>query len=181
MNLNENSYKERVGRKVLIDHRKPKRGEIWIVARAKDYMDGNGSPRPAIIVSNNCMNTPSDRVMMVFTTRQNHERDTHVPVKVNGVTSYAICENINTIYKERLRDCIGSVTEEEMQAIETAMRKGLDLKEEKENWKDKPLCIGCEEKDRYAAMKARAEKAEIERDTYKKMVDVLMDKMMDKG
>ena len=187
MSWNESIYSARE-RKICSTYnrheREVERGQIWFVGQGKDYMNEQGKARPAIIVSENKMNVSSDRCMVVYQTRQDHGREEHVPVDVKGNLSFAICENINTIFLDRLQNFAGCVTNEKMQEIEKQIRKSLGMDQEggmKKDWKDKPLCIGCEEKSNYAAMKERAEKAEIERDTYKKMVDVFMNKMMEKG
>lgn len=153
------------------------RGQIWFVSQGKDYMNDQGKSRPGIIVSENKMNASSDRCMVVYLTRQDHGREEHVPVEVKGNLSFAICENINTIYLDRLHNFAGCVTNEKMQEIEKQIRKSLGMDQEggmNKDWKDKPLCIGCEEKRNYASMKARAEKAEIEKNVYKDMAFELM-------
>ena len=158
---------------------KVEKGQMYFVAQGKDYMHGKGQARPGIVVSGDGTNN-SDRVMVVFLTKQHGWADTLVPVKVEGDESFAICNNINTIFKDRLQRYLGTVTKEEMQAIEKAMKKALGMQAE-ESWKDKPLCIGCPERANYEAMAKKVEKVAEEAKIYKRMFDELMRKVVDRG
>lgn len=165
--------------------REVKRGQIYYVAQGKDYMNGKGSSRQAIIVSGETVNR-SYRCMVVYLTKQNREREDHVAVEVNGEQSYAICDNINTIYKDRLKGYAGTVTEDEMRIIDREMAKSLNLIMDQqkdtpaEDWKDKPLCIGCTTEADFKAMTRRAQKAEQEMEFYKRAYEELLGKVMDR-
>ena len=161
-------------------HKTPERGDLYYIRNSKFYMDGKGGNRPGIVISENMMNSFSDRVMVVYTTTQQKSNDMNVPLMVNTTQSYAICENISTIYKDRLETYIGRVTEEEMQAVERQIKKGLGLQEQEGSWKDKPLCIGCQEKENYAAMAKKAEGAALEAKVYKRMFDELLKKVTER-
>lgn len=156
-----------------------KRGEVYFVSNAKNYMKGEGSGRPAIVVSSD-MENHADRVMVVFTTKQDKQLEKNVAVNLHGVTSYAICNNVHTIYKDRLEKFVCEVTEDEMRNIEEQIKICLGLNSRKEpSWKDKPLCIGCVEKDKYKLMEERANKAETKLAIYKEMYNELLERIIE--
>lgn len=128
------------------------RGQIYFVAQGKNYMSEEGNARPAIIVSNDKINYHTDRCMVVYTTRVDHDYRENVPVMVKGTQSYAICGNINTIHKDRLRDFVGKVTEEEMKTIEEAMRYGLGIEEEEQENTDDSIEARCRKAEQNAAL-----------------------------
>lgn len=103
------------------------RGQIWYITKGKKYMERSGGGRPAIIVSNNELNSHVDRVMVVYLTTHESEHEDKVPVMVKDTQSYAICNNINTIFKDELRCYVDTVDDETMQKIEEQMAKSLDL------------------------------------------------------
>jgi mRNA interferase MazF len=98
------------------------RGDIFFVAGSK-YVTGSepmGS-RPAVIVSNDKGNKFSPNVEVVFlTSRDKKPMPTHVRVACN-VPSIAMCENVQTVSKERLGTFVKRCTEEEMKSIDTAL------------------------------------------------------------
>lgn len=160
-----------------------KRGMMYYIKNGKNYMNGTGKARPGIIVSKDIMNTTSDRVMVIYLTTTNNKVPQNVPVMVKSTQSYAICNNIETIYKDKLENAIGMVSDAEIKEIDKQLMDCLSLStadQKSDDWKNKPLCIGCEQKDRYAEMKQRAEKAEMESNFYNRKFNELLDKMMDR-
>ena len=158
----------------------PKKGEIYFVENAKHYMEAEGGKRPAIIVSEEHVNH-SNRVTVVFLTLQDRHREDHVPVNVLGTdSSYAICDNLMTIYKDRLGRYIKTATEAEMQAIDREIKRCLGLQEpERKKSPDEALmCIGCQEKKGYDYMKQKAREAEQELEIVKRMYNELLERVM---
>lgn len=98
------------------------RGDIWFVTGAKSVVGSEpAGSRPAVIVSNNKGNKFSPNVEVVFlTTKDKKPLPTHVPVLCK-VPSTAMCENVQTVSKERLEDFIRSCSDTEMKAIDTAL------------------------------------------------------------
>lgn len=87
-----------------------KRGQIYYVSRAKDFLKIEGGSRPAIIVSTDEVNR-TNRVTVVFLTKSEGNPIYKVDVNVRGTISKAICDSVATIYKERLdlrRRCYGT-------------------------------------------------------------------------
>lgn|ERR1700722_1856411 len=93
----------------------PKQSEIWLFN--PDPVVGNElgyKPRPALIVSNNIVNQgPSNMVIIVPCTSQNKNVPSHIRIvpPEGGVKSisYAVCEQIRAISKERLIKKYGKV------------------------------------------------------------------------
>lgn len=112
----------------------PKRGELfWI-----DWSPGRGSEqqgrRPALIVQTDSANSnpryPNTIVVAVST--KGRPVPFHIALEPTAQSclselSYAKCEQLMTISKERLGEKIGQITPEEQTAIDTALRLTLHL------------------------------------------------------
>jgi mRNA interferase MazF len=109
-----------------------RRGQIWLV----DWSPSRGSKqlgrRPAIVIQTDAANTntryPNTIVLTLSTKGLNVA--THVliePDRSNGLkeTSWAKCEQILTISKDRLTTLWGSVSAEDMIRIESATKTAL--------------------------------------------------------
>lgn len=106
-----------------------KRGDIYYVMRNKSVGHEMRGGRPAIVVSNDTLNSKFDTVEVVYLTtspRKSSEK-THVIIKSAAKVSTVCCENIATIDVELLGDWQGMVTQSEMHEIETAMMYSLAL------------------------------------------------------
>lgn len=80
-----------------------------------------------MIVSNNLANKYSPNVEVVLLTSQTKKPlPTHVEVLAR-VPSIALCENIQTVSKERLGDFIRTCTAAEMKGIDTALLCSLGI------------------------------------------------------
>lgn len=112
----------------------PKRGEVWLV----DWSPGRGSEqhgrRPAVVVQTDAANQNPryPNTIVVTLSTKGRAVSTHVkiePSQENGLseTSYAKCEQILTISKERLLRKWGSIASEESAQVAKAMRAALDL------------------------------------------------------
>lgn len=117
------------------------RGQIWYIDKGKNYMEHRGGKRPAIVVSNEKMNTATNRCMVVYLTTNESEHENKVPVMVKNTQSYAVCDNINTVFSDEMSCYTGTVDKETMKKIEEQMAKslGLELK------KDEPEAAGVTE------------------------------------
>ncbi len=111
--------------------RKIKRGDIFYIS-GLPYIDGHveGGERPAIIVSNNAANRFSEVIEVVFlTTAKKKPLQTHVKVMAFEMST-ALCEQVNSISKQRIDRYIKTCTEREMQAIDKALMISLGLEKE---------------------------------------------------
>jgi mRNA interferase MazF len=112
----------------------PQRGELWWV----DWAPGRGSEqtgyRPAIVVQTDAANLNPRYPNTIVVTVSTRGRDvpTHVriePTPANGLrqTSFAKCEQLLTVSKDRLTTCLGRLTPAEMQQVASALHLVLDL------------------------------------------------------
>lgn len=86
------------------------------------------SGRPAIIVSSDDQNRRLSVVEVVYlTTRPKENLPTHVIVHATGRMSTAICEQITTVDKVRMKDGECRCTPKEMAMIDEALRSSLSL------------------------------------------------------
>lgn len=110
------------------------RGDIFYITHDSFVGSEQKSGRPGVVVSNDLANKFSPNVEIVFLTSQEKKPlPTHVPV-VARVPSTALCENIQTVSKERLSNFIRSCTTSEMKNIDNALRCSLGL--------ESPVAVG---------------------------------------
>jgi mRNA interferase MazF len=122
--------------------------------------------RPGVIVSNDANNKYSPNGEIVFLTSQEKKPlPTHVPVMCR-VPSTALCENIQTVSKDRLSTFIKSCTTKELKNIDNALRVSLGIS-------DSPSVGGIEE-----TAPQKSTPTEVERDLYKSLYEQILDKLM---
>lgn len=112
-----------------MDERKIFRGQIYYVyPRDCEIGSEQKSGRPAIVVSNDVGNEYSRVVEVVFlTTRDKKPLPTHVAINSARHPSIALCEQIDTVDKERIGNYINEVTQAELKEIERALLISLDI------------------------------------------------------
>lgn len=110
--------------------KKVKRGDIYYIAPTGATSGSEqGGYRPAVILSNNANNLFSPVIEIAYLTKQEkHEIPTHVSILSSVYDSTALCEQIMTVDKKRLRSYIGHLTKEELDGIDDACMVSLDLK-----------------------------------------------------
>ena len=107
------------------------KGDIFYIKKGGRGSDQN-SERPAVIVSNDVGNEHSGIVEVVYLTSQpKKDLPTHAKV-LCSVPSVALCEQINTVSKERLGSYIRTCTEKEMNDIDAKLKVSLGLNGEDE-------------------------------------------------
>lgn len=104
------------------------RGDVFYIANDMAVVSSEQrSSRPGIIVSNNLANRHSPTVSVVYLTSQKKK---HLPTHVDVMCKYpstALCEQIQTVSKERLKFFIKHCTTSEMKKIDKAICCALDL------------------------------------------------------
>ena len=102
----------------------PKRGEIYYVSPSyTETTTEIWSGRPAIIVSNNQNNKFSNNVMVVYlTTKPKGNYPTNVPINATGNPSTALCDQVNTVAKERLGENYHVCSTKEMENVDAGLR-----------------------------------------------------------
>ena len=123
-----------------------RRGEIYFFDKGPKVGVEQQGGRPGIIVSNNLCNKHSEFVEVVYTTCQpKTELPTHVTINSTPKPCIALCEQVHTLSKKKIRCYCGEITAEEEYEINKAliinlslmqeMKCGNDYKEENEQLK----------------------------------------------
>jgi mRNA interferase MazF len=112
----------------------PRRGEIWDV----NWSPGRGAEqqgtRPALIIQNDRGNASSNYPLTIVASMSRTERELPLHVRItpndeNGLTDYTDvkCEQIMSIEKSRLLRRRGSISNEELARVDTALKLSLSL------------------------------------------------------
>ena len=146
-----------------------KRGELYYIL--KDFSCGSeiAKGRPAIIISNDILNTKLHTVEVAFlTTRVKPISQAYTTTHATGVISTVVCDQITTIDKDRVGEYVGRCTPEEMQKVDKAILYSIGLeKYNTELMSDEQVLF-------------RMQKIKSERDVYKEMYDNLFEKITSK-
>ena len=105
-----------------------RRGDVYWVDFDPPRGDEIQKRRPAVIVSNNAAARVQDRVQVVplsSNTATVHRWE--ALVRIGGVPSKALADQIRTVAKERLTDHLGVLSPRDLLAVEQALRVQLDL------------------------------------------------------
>ena len=103
-------------------NRKFSRGEIYYIAPGCEVGCEQIGGRPAIIVSNDVNNRHSRTVEVVMLTgRRKPHLPTHVRIRSAKYPSTALCAQITTVAKERIKDYVGTLTPQEQMDVDKAM------------------------------------------------------------
>lgn len=105
-----------------------KRGEIYLIKRRDTIGAEITKTRPAVIVSNNFLNTTGDVVEVVYlTTAPRRDLPEHVHIHATGQPSVAICEQIDSVSRSLVCGQVGTCSEEEMAFIDAALLASLAI------------------------------------------------------
>ncbi|MEO6792101.1 MAG: type II toxin-antitoxin system PemK/MazF family toxin [Ornithinibacter sp.] len=108
------------------------RGEVYDVDLGQPVGHEPAFRRPAVVVSVDIVNnSPGQLVMVVPITSAAHGLRSHVEVEQGssglGHTSYAHCDQLRVVSTARLSTRRGTITLDQMSAIDQALRFVLDL------------------------------------------------------
>lgn len=132
------------------------RGDIYYIEPFSVTGSEQKAGRPGLIVSNDANNKYSPNVEIVFLTSQEKKPlPTHVPIMCR-VPSTALCENIQTISKERLSSFIRICTKQELKSVDTALLASLGISVKGETKETAPK---------------KSSPVEVERDFYKSLYE----------
>ena len=164
---------------------KIERGDIFYINKS-DATCGSEQKagKPGIIVSNNKNNQNSETVEVIYlTTRPKPDLPTHVTIRSTSLVSTALCEQITSVSTKRLGEYIGMVSQSEMLELEEAMIASLGLCRGDTENADVTEHVYRSDKERMGDQRLIYESRKIaylaaERDTYKKLYEGLLDRMM---
>jgi mRNA interferase MazF len=106
----------------------PRRGEVWWVAFEPSIGGEIRKTRPAVVVSNDIANRLLNRVqVMPVTSNVSRLYPSEAYVTVAGERSKAMADQLATVAKARLRDRIGRISADEIEAVGRAIRVQLQL------------------------------------------------------
>ena len=168
-----------------------RRGDIYFITRGyTEEGSEQRAGRPAIIVSNDKCNEHSDVLEVVYlTTQTKTDLPTHVDIRSAPKSSIALCEQINSIYKDKFGDYIGTCTEFEMAMVDAALAISLglnfDAPKKEKVVESKPVVQKVETSATDAVLKAELKERETnivklttERDTYKALYESMLDRLV---
>ena len=161
-----------------------KRGDIYyIVSNYAEQGSEQRAGRPAIIVSNDKNNVHSEVVEVVYlTTRPKTDLPTHIDIRSAERPSIALCEQVNSVSKERLGMFVGHCTETEKAMLDAALMISLGINDvkavEKKAEKIAPPREDASVTEKTMQLQNELSAVGMERDMYKKLYDGLMDKLI---
>jgi len=109
------------------------RGDIFFVVEARTEGGEITKTRPWVIVQNDIANMNSDTVICVAITSSIKHRDHPINVLVTATETgmkedgLILCNQIRTVAKGRLLNCIGKVPPNKMELVDWALLKSLDI------------------------------------------------------
>lgn len=165
-----------------------KRGEIYYIRDTRQVVGSEQkSNRPAVIVSNNKNNEHSGVIEVVYmTTQPKTDMPTHFVTHSALKPSTVLCEQISSVYIDRIGEWVGTLTDDEMKALDycivisvgLANESGIvepiseDLLNSKEKQIEKLKKQVAETKEAQAASERKAT-------IYKEMYDFLLEKRLE--
>src|SRR5580693_6964926 len=102
----------------------PERGEIWWVALDTTLGSEIRKTRPCVVVSVKVLNERRKTVIVVpLSSSPKASPPILIPITCDGRLAVAVSDQIRAVAKERMHGQLGVVAEEEMAALENALRQ----------------------------------------------------------
>lgn len=108
------------------------RGEVWLVGLDRTLGREQAGTRPALVISEDLFNQGhADLVIVIPITSKDKGIRSHVAISSSegglSMQSFAKCEDIRSISKQRLRKRLGVVSEQTIEAVEEKLRMLMGL------------------------------------------------------
>lgn len=106
----------------------PRRGEVWWVNFGPAVGTESAKTRPAIVISNDVSNEFLERVqVMPITSNVAKIYPSETIVVLRGKKNKAAADQIATVSKQRIKEKIGRLTNDELASVEFVVRLQLGL------------------------------------------------------
>ncbi len=158
-----------------------KRGDIYYIRDTRQSVGSEQrADRPAVIVSNNTNNKHSGVYEVVYmTTQPKTDLPTHFIIASALKPSTVLCEQISSVYEERIGEWIGTLTPDEMKTLDQCLAVSIGIKaagntEDTESLRQKLETAEA----KLAEIGAQLWTAESQRQTYKEMYEFLLSKQL---
>lgn len=99
-----------------------KRGEVWWVRFGPGKEGETTKVRPAIVLSNDIANQSLNRIVVVpVTSSPSDPYPSEAVIAVSGRPGKAMCDQVMSVSKQRLRGQLAVLTRSELEAVEEAL------------------------------------------------------------
>lgn len=156
-----------------------KRGDIYYIRDTRQSIGSEQrADRPAVIVSNDVNNKHSGVYEVVYmTTQPKTDLPTHFITTSALRPSTVLCEQISSIYEDRIGEWIGTLTPDEMKALDQCLAISIDIKQQTEKGEGQEEIGTLRQQAAEALEKQKA--AERQAETYKEMYEFLLNKRLE--
>ncbi len=151
-----------------------KRGDIYYIRDTRQSIGSEQrADRPAVIVSNDANNKHSGVYEVVYmTTQPKTDLPTHFITNSALKPSTVLCEQISSVYEERIGEWIGTLTPEEMEMLNKCLAVSVAIKPDAAPAETESL------RQQVAAALEAQRAAEKQAATYKEMYEFLLNKQL---